>query len=192
MAVTRRQGSTVERRPGDSFGANLTRARHAAGLSVAGLAQASGVPAPTISRYEHGRSRNPHLHILAALARALDVTPADLLGDRASGGPDLPPASDPNEAGAWLVTLDGLEESRQAVLAPYLREFAAAVQAMAADQAHAAADRAALLKQLAHLTAVVESIMAMRDATAPAPVAAPAPSTDDASALLETVPAGCD
>jgi ribosome-binding protein aMBF1 (putative translation factor) len=61
-----------------AFGENLRHARHAADVSQEDLSQDSGVDRTAISTYERGR-REPNLRTIVKLARALGVTPADLL-----------------------------------------------------------------------------------------------------------------
>lgn len=65
------------------FGLNLQRLRRERGLSQEQLAHLSGAPRAYLSGAEAGR-RNATLKTIAALARALDVDPADLLKE-----PDL-------------------------------------------------------------------------------------------------------
>jgi transcriptional regulator with XRE-family HTH domain len=67
--------------PGSSetFGDRLRRERDKAGMSLAQLAQASGISKAYLVRLENEPS-NPSLQLLARLAEALDVTVADLLG----------------------------------------------------------------------------------------------------------------
>jgi transcriptional regulator with XRE-family HTH domain len=62
-----------------AFGERLRRERAKAGLSLAQLADASGISKPYLVRLENEPS-NPSLELLARLAEALDVTVADLLG----------------------------------------------------------------------------------------------------------------
>jgi transcriptional regulator with XRE-family HTH domain len=61
-------------------GANLRRLRGAAGLSLAALAERSGVAKGTVSELERGQG-NPTVETLFALAYALDATLADLVDD---------------------------------------------------------------------------------------------------------------
>lgn len=63
----------------EQFGARLRREREKAGLSLAQLADASGISKPYLVRLENEPS-NPSLELLSRLAEALDVTVADLLG----------------------------------------------------------------------------------------------------------------
>ena len=58
--------------------------RMAKGLSQAELAARAGVSRATINRIENGRSRTVNLDMLAAIAKALDVAPAALIGETAS------------------------------------------------------------------------------------------------------------
>lgn len=64
---------------------NLRRLRSAAGLSLAALAERSGVAKGTISELERGYG-NPTIETLFALAYALDATLADFVSD--PGTPD--------------------------------------------------------------------------------------------------------
>lgn len=64
---------------------NLRRLRSAAGLSLAALAERSGVAKGTISELERGHG-NPTIETLFALAYALNATLADFVGD--PGTPD--------------------------------------------------------------------------------------------------------
>jgi transcriptional regulator with XRE-family HTH domain len=62
----------------DQFGDRLRREREKAEMSLAQLAEATGISKPYLVRLENEPS-NPSLQILARLADALDVTVADLL-----------------------------------------------------------------------------------------------------------------
>jgi transcriptional regulator with XRE-family HTH domain len=62
------------------FGATVRRLRTAAGLTQEQLGERCGMDLSAVSRLERGH-RNPRLDTLVRLARALDVTPADLLAD---------------------------------------------------------------------------------------------------------------
>lgn len=57
---------------------NMREHRHRRGMSQEALAQASGVHSSEVSRIERG-VREPRLSTLVRLARALQVTPSDLL-----------------------------------------------------------------------------------------------------------------
>ena len=65
--------------PDTELGEHLRRQREKAGLSLAQLADATGISKPYLVRLENEPS-NPSLQILARIAEALDVTVADLLG----------------------------------------------------------------------------------------------------------------
>lgn len=66
----------------DQLAANLRALRKARGMrSQDELAQASGVPRPTIGVLENGRG-NPTLEVLLKLAAALDVSIAELVGEQ--------------------------------------------------------------------------------------------------------------
>jgi transcriptional regulator with XRE-family HTH domain len=60
------------------FGQRLRHARRARGLTLEGLGEVVGKPAPYLSLVENGR-REPRLSLINALATALDVAPTDLL-----------------------------------------------------------------------------------------------------------------
>ncbi|WP_203830421.1 ATP-binding protein [Actinoplanes palleronii] len=60
------------------FGSRLRELRHAAGLTMEQLAEASGVSARAISDMERGHSRAPQTRTLAALARGLGLEPEQL------------------------------------------------------------------------------------------------------------------
>lgn len=60
---------------------NLREARRRAALTQGELAEASGVGITTIVRIERGQIEEPRVSTLRKLADALDVAPADLLGD---------------------------------------------------------------------------------------------------------------
>lgn len=57
----------------------LRRLRMNANLTVAGLADVSGVPAPTIHRLERGETLNPQLKTITAIADTLGVPAGDLV-----------------------------------------------------------------------------------------------------------------
>jgi transcriptional regulator with XRE-family HTH domain len=76
MVATKRKRETV--------GARLRAARYAADLSQTQLAERSGIPKPTISRYENDHVL-PSLPTLARLAKALDVPVAELVTDTLNG-----------------------------------------------------------------------------------------------------------
>ncbi len=60
------------------FGANLRAAREQRGLSQEALAQRAGMDPAEIRRLE-GARRDPGVRVLTRLARALRMTPGDLL-----------------------------------------------------------------------------------------------------------------
>ena len=60
------------------FGQRLRHLRRARGLTLEGLGERVGKPAPYLSLIENGR-REARLSLVDALAGALDVTPSDLL-----------------------------------------------------------------------------------------------------------------
>ncbi len=61
-----------------SFGELLRQARHDAGFTQSQLVTASGIPKPTLSRYENGHVM-PSLGTLTRLAEALDIPEGSLL-----------------------------------------------------------------------------------------------------------------
>jgi transcriptional regulator with XRE-family HTH domain len=63
--------------PGD-FGRNLRRARERAGLTQEEVAERSGVHATEVSRMEANK-RDPRISTLQRLAKAVEVSPSDLL-----------------------------------------------------------------------------------------------------------------
>lgn len=63
----------------EQFGQRLRRERDKAGLSLAQLADLTGISKPYLVKLENEPS-NPSLQLLGRLADALDVTVADLLG----------------------------------------------------------------------------------------------------------------
>ena len=66
-------------------GRNVTRLRKAKGLTQEGLAERSGFGQNYISSLERGR-RNPTVITLFELARALGVTPVDMIAPEAADG----------------------------------------------------------------------------------------------------------
>lgn len=62
-----------------AFGERLRALRDARGLSLTDVSKASGISRTNWSDYERGARPNPGLTILAAMARALDVTLPELL-----------------------------------------------------------------------------------------------------------------
>lgn len=64
---------TIAAAPADIFGAWLSKARTAAGMSKAELAQASGLSLPTIYNIESGRSSNPQDETRKRLEKALQI-----------------------------------------------------------------------------------------------------------------------
>jgi transcriptional regulator with XRE-family HTH domain len=81
-----------------SFGALLRDARLSAGLSQSDLSDRSGLPKPTLSRYENGHVL-PSLITLRKLAEALGVTESTL----------LPGEKSPNEILIEALAAKGIE-----------------------------------------------------------------------------------
>jgi transcriptional regulator with XRE-family HTH domain len=71
-----------------TFGENLRKARRDAGLTQSQLVTASGIPKPTLSRYENGHVM-PSLATLARLAGALNLPEGTLLQGRDSPEEEL-------------------------------------------------------------------------------------------------------
>ena len=65
-------------RAASTFGERLREARTAGGLTQSALVKRSGIPKPTLSRYENDHVL-PSLATLARLAEALHVSPGSLL-----------------------------------------------------------------------------------------------------------------
>jgi len=57
----------------------LRRLRLGAGLTQVQLAERAGISPDTVVRWEAGRGTRPHPSALSKLARALGITPGDLL-----------------------------------------------------------------------------------------------------------------
>ncbi|MET8040607.1 helix-turn-helix transcriptional regulator [Micromonospora sp. NPDC005215] len=78
-----------------TFGALLRKHRHAAGITLEQLAEASGVSGRAISDLERGFSRAPQRRTLTSIADALGLTPEDRAELRAAAtsgaaAPELP------------------------------------------------------------------------------------------------------
>ena len=63
---------------GGDLGTNLRRAREQAGLTQEEVAERSGVHATEVSRIEAGK-RDPRISTMKRLAKAVEVSPSDLL-----------------------------------------------------------------------------------------------------------------
>jgi transcriptional regulator with XRE-family HTH domain len=61
-----------------ALGRNLRRAREQAGLTQEQVAERSGVHSTEVSRIERGK-RDPRVSTLERLAKAVEVSPGDLL-----------------------------------------------------------------------------------------------------------------
>jgi len=61
-----------------ALGRNLRRAREQAGLTQEEVAERSGVHSTEVSRIERGK-RDPRVSTLERLAKAVEVSPSDLL-----------------------------------------------------------------------------------------------------------------
>ena len=71
-----------------TFGGLLRQARLDAGLTQSQLVRRSGIPKPTLSRYENGHVM-PSLQTLARLAEALDLPDGALLPGRSTPKEEL-------------------------------------------------------------------------------------------------------
>lgn len=102
------------------FGENMRAARHRAGLSQIGLAEATGLDRAAISFLERA-DRAPDLSTLLRVAKALKVKPADLLGGigpadsqvRGPRAPEKPAASTAHHFGMnlrWARARVGLSQ----------------------------------------------------------------------------------
>lgn len=63
------------------FGQRLRGLRQEQGLTLAQLAERTGLTASNINKYEHGERANPSIETVMRLASALDTTPGYLLGN---------------------------------------------------------------------------------------------------------------
>jgi transcriptional regulator with XRE-family HTH domain len=107
------------------IGENLARIRAARGLTQDELAQSSGVSVDTISRLERGARATARRSTVQALARALGIDPARLLGIHA-------PEQD----------TVGAEQLRRAVRALDIPDFAEPVEVLSLPELHDAASGA--------------------------------------------------
>jgi transcriptional regulator with XRE-family HTH domain len=73
-------------KPTETIGQRLRARRAELGLTLAKVAEQSGLSLPYVSNLERGRG-NPTLDALNALALALDVPLASLMGDSGEGDP---------------------------------------------------------------------------------------------------------
>jgi transcriptional regulator with XRE-family HTH domain len=71
-----------------TFGERLRQSRLDAGLTQSQLVGKSGIPKPTLSRYENGHVM-PSLHTLGRLAVALDMPEGALLPGRSTAAEEL-------------------------------------------------------------------------------------------------------
>jgi len=82
--------------PEPSFTARLRLERQRAGMSLARLAEETGMSKTYLLRLERDAGANPSLEVLRRIAEALDVTVADLLGAPATrfvaDAADVPPS----------------------------------------------------------------------------------------------------
>lgn len=99
-----------------ALGARIGQLRELKGLSLGGLAEAAGGMAKSyLSKIERGEVENPGLKTLSAIARALDVTVADLLAPAGS--------SARGEAGEALLAEDLRYTEITSNLPPGLPEY---------------------------------------------------------------------
>lgn len=64
-----------------TFGEKLKNFRESKGLGVNQLALKSGVNASQISRFENGKRKDPQMDTVKKLAKALDVSVSELIGN---------------------------------------------------------------------------------------------------------------
>ena len=64
-----------------TFGEKLKQIRKSKGLGVNQLALKSGVSASQISRFENGKRKDPQMDTAKKLAKALDVSVSELIGN---------------------------------------------------------------------------------------------------------------
>jgi transcriptional regulator with XRE-family HTH domain len=107
--------AAVDGQATEALGRHVTKARRVAGLTLASVAQRSGLSTAHVSRIESGIA-NPTLRTLAQLATALGCAVADLLGaDSRTGGARNEPcfitlpllAATPGHRAVWDVSALG-------------------------------------------------------------------------------------
>ena len=99
-----------------ALGARISQLRELKGLSLGALAEAAGGMAKSyLSKVERGEVENPGLKTLSAIARALDVTVADLLSPAAS--------SSRGKEGDALLAKEATYEQIMANLPPGLADY---------------------------------------------------------------------
>jgi transcriptional regulator with XRE-family HTH domain len=94
-------------RPRLTLGNRLREARHAAHMSQGDLSARSGIPKPTLSRYENDHV-SPSLTTLERLAGALEVTESSLLGEKPT-----PEEVFTSTLASYGVTFADVEEAEQ-------------------------------------------------------------------------------
>lgn len=108
-----RSNADEERAKGNiEHGLRLAKFRRAAGLSQHQLADKVGVAQPVISRYEKGQ-RKLYDDMLEVLARALGITPNDILGISVPKTPDMEAASLSRRMVARLKKIEALPRRSQ-------------------------------------------------------------------------------
>jgi transcriptional regulator with XRE-family HTH domain len=129
---------------GKHFGNRLREARLSAGLSQSELEELSGIPKARLSRYENGHVE-PSIQTLARLSRALNVSEAQLLGDKRAVLEDF--FNVLNERGVHVSSKEQGQRLAQAV-ADMVHALGGieAVAGPAADPAESAASYTAALK----------------------------------------------
>ena len=106
-----------------ALGSRITQLRELRSLSLGGLAEAAdGMAKSYLAKLERGEVENPGLRTLSAIARALDVTVADLL---------QPAEAERGTQGATLLAEQADFERVMSNLPPGLREF---LDLMASDK----------------------------------------------------------
>jgi transcriptional regulator with XRE-family HTH domain len=73
----------------NNLGKRIRQARKDAGLAQEAVARRADVGVNVISRIERGTITDPHYSTLSGIARALDTTVAELVGEEESAGVPL-------------------------------------------------------------------------------------------------------
>lgn len=86
------------------LGSRLVQLRELRGMSLSATADAAGIAKSYLAKLERGEVENPGLKTLDGVARALDVTLADLLAPKTSVT-DRPPANEVEELERLIATM---------------------------------------------------------------------------------------
>jgi transcriptional regulator with XRE-family HTH domain len=117
-----------------ALGAKITRLRDLRGMSLSALAEQAGLAKSYMAKLEKGEVENPGLRTLSGIARALDVTVADLLAP-AEPAPRAARRAVLAEDAAYSKVLEDLPEGLQ----EFLESMEQAGQALPADMVRALA-----------------------------------------------------